>query len=306
MYLIRLRYVDWEPLHMRFRVRPNSAEYVSKIDALMKKWNSHRNAKQHICACHFKSLLVKEGKESGTVDVWEESMCEVCLHSLLDFFERECSIVKSIEIGYAEEESQGASSSNTDECVLVHDKRVEFEDGHFENVSQFAICRFPVSRQQFDEFERRTGYKATSAGNETCAKKSENNLIMQGQIESASQPMNCISYCDAIAYCTWRLARMPTEAEWLAASIVDERIYDRHRDRHLLRDSTGRLIAAAHKDALQSLGREWTSSEHGLDSAIVRSGPQYVRTQSWRSDANREIIRKDVFDVTLGFRVIIL
>ncbi len=87
-------------------------------------------------------------------------------------------------------------------------------------LNTFAIDRFEVSTAQY-------GMCVTSGAcpaSERTSSETRQNYF--GNKAFASYPVIGVTYADAVAFCNWRKARLPTEAEWeKAARGTDQRIY---------------------------------------------------------------------------------
>jgi formylglycine-generating enzyme required for sulfatase activity len=89
---------------------------------------------------------------------------------------------------------------------------------------------------------------ATRDGKEVCA----------GSTAVAEQPLNCVTYDEASAFCTWLRGRLPTAAEWERAAL-----------------QTG-------TEALAATVANWTSTGSG-------AGDRQIRRANWHdaADSNR-------------------
>ena len=77
-------------------------------------------------------------------------------------------------------------------------------------VDAFYIAQFEVTNQEYAEFVQATGHRSPPHWN--------GGLISPGL---EKHPVTWISYEDAETYCTWKNARLPTEAEWERAAKGD-------------------------------------------------------------------------------------
>jgi hypothetical protein len=113
--------------------------------------------------------------------------------------------------------------------IDVAAKTIEFEDGRAEIVEPFAVAKYCVSIRLFESFQRATGYVTDSE--RVDGKEYRINEIVEhfSERERPDQPAYCVSWSDARHFCDWAGVRLPTEAEWLAASLIDMGIYDRDR-----------------------------------------------------------------------------
>lgn len=107
-------------------------------------------------------------------------------------------------------------------------------------VGSFRIDRFEVTNHQYHRFVAATGHRKPGPPSRYAK-----NL---GKMRGVNQPIVYVSWDDAEAYCRWRDARLPTEAEWEKA----------------MRGVDGRLWPWG--NTFQPLAANWGSTKDGFDS----------------------------------------
>lgn len=216
---------------------------------------------------------------------------------------------------------------------------VTLENGSHETVDAFSISREPVSIEEISAFCREAGYKTTAEranAKETYAEhrtlREVQRMIKRNPTEAerllgrtfkdqrdiAQIEATFVSYDDATAYCEWTQTRLPTETEWLAASVLNWE--DRFED----------LLTAINQytrepRAIKHIGAEWTSTTGTFVKlkagnrrstnpfftgviasgqwAVLRSGPVYVLGKEWHVEEFATIAPTDFFHSTICFRV---
>jgi formylglycine-generating enzyme required for sulfatase activity len=187
-------------------------------------------------------------------------------------------------------------------------KTVEFEDGRTATVEPFAISKRAVTVALFEAFEKATGYVTAAERSEAAKVFRVNELIEHmSPAERLQAPAYCVSYLDALAFCDWAEVRPPTDAEWLAASLIDEHVYDLDEGepcpwwdaarRRLIRDNM--------PETLEFAGWEWTSTRLPNGLVTRRRGPKYFRTIRGQTDPrnNRSFGKPEEWDLFASFRV---
>jgi hypothetical protein len=185
----------------------------------------------------------------------------------------------------------------------ISKRSVLLENGRSLSVAPFRIAREPVSFDQFQAFCKSTKYE-TSAQRLKCPETYLDNSVLRkiGRKLTPRQremmEVMCVSFDDASQYCKWAGVRLPTEEEWLAASVFDWK--------NRFEDAIEAINQyASHPQALRKVGAEWTNASGSradlerdrelepifdTDSdkqwrharwAIVRRGPQYVLHTEW-------------------------
>jgi hypothetical protein len=225
--------------------------------------------------------------------------CEESLPVFEEFLRRWVRNVKAIEIGCTPVISGEKAGSESGEFVRVSEKVVRFEDGSTEKVGSFEISKRPVSFRQYEEFVEATKYVTTNERLGEYDTFRKNGVIpLVGDPSRASSAVTCVSYHDAVAYCKWAKVRLPTEAEWLAAYILDWTEYG-PEDAEEAEDRE-----TARPEALERPCPEWTAEyDAGSDQAVVRYGPHYVLEQGWTEMEGRERHPADYTELVLQFRV---
>jgi hypothetical protein len=161
--------------------------------------------------------------------------------------------------------------------IEVSGKTVLFEDGTRATVAPFAISKYPISIAQFAFFSEQTGYRslAEQRGDEFTFRQGPSHGMIPPP-KRGPLPAQFLCYHDALAYCTWAGRRLPTEAEWLAASLLAEAVIDSFKEQERYRE---RFVAlAALPAALAVPGTELTATLVNNSLVVIRGGPYLIRS----------------------------
>jgi Sulfatase-modifying factor enzyme 1 len=305
MEIVRDSLIDWEPLIVALAGKGLEADQVEQVT---RKWLAERPAAS-MCICHEKSLHVAQDELGRGVVVACEWMCDSCLPSYFQRLEERFPNITQARIGSGFKPAAGRSEparGGDSPYVDVPEKMVELEDGRRVVVPGFRIARWAVTTREFLEFVEATGYE-TSAQQQGLPETFLDYPGISPDIDERNQAsVSSVSFDDATEYCRWKgRVRLPTEYEWMAASLVDERVYDEWAERELVRDHEGFLRQASLPNALGDPGGELTSTEEG-GMVVVRFGPQWVRFTDWAEapDENRCLIGKDESRFDVSFRTV--
>lgn len=188
--------------------------------------------------------------------------------------------------------------------VDIPSKTVEFEDGRVTTVLPFRVSKSCVTVGELLDFQRATGY-LTLAERDRHGKPFYLNELVEHipEQDRAGAVAFCLSFLDAVRYCEWAGMRLPSEAEWLAAAIIDERIYDPEVRANYPRPQPSGGCGAASLEGGQC---EFTSTQTEGGLFVVRAGPWYFRDVDWREyvDSHRRLVLPDEWDLFHCFRVI--
>jgi len=227
-----------------------------------------------------------------------EWLCENCVGAFIDGLSKALPELDRVELGLTDEP---VSVSAADAFVEVPAQEVEFEDGRRVFVNAFEVSCHPISVSQYEAFVQATGYRTMAEREGSFDLFNQNSRTHGlGKIASRNVPAVYLSLFDCLAYCRWARVRMPTEAEWLAASIADARLYTYGayiNERFPLRKD---------RRFLKSVGTEWTGTFDASGKAVVRSGPRWARTNDWkeREREHRGPLDPKFYDVMTTFRVV--
>lgn len=214
--------------------------------------------------------------------------------------------------------------------IDVPTRRVLREDGSWRSVDPFQVARWPVTVAQFESFVEATDYLTTAERRgdaNTFRHSATRRKLIRAQIRPEADTAMYVSYDDAFSFCTWARVSLPTEDQWLAASVLD------WRNRY--QGGTGMIDAindmGKRHDAMRGVGVEWTRDAGSLRQlhqavptrevyeqlfviqqlgdltdarwAIVRSDPVYVLASEWATITAGCIVPCEFTWDMIGFRV---
>ena len=299
---IRLKsQVDYEFDDFRFRVSTIEKDTANRVLRAFHDLGEARIS-QSICDCAYKDTpYVEKDTDKNELSVVFGWFCAKCVQELERMLTANVPEVLSCTVGA----NRSVYSPPIHREIEYRSSIAEFEDGRQVKLLPFAIQKYAVTIGQFSDFVTDTGYVTTAEmngryGNVTYRKGPTIDPIKPR--DRVNLPACSVSYLDAIAYCNWAKQRLPSEAELLAASLIDNRIMGLREKSSFLFGSDGRFRASIFPDALQDLGPQWVDGLAADGYAVVRVGPFMVRELEWKSRQNRYEWPVDGYDLMCGFR----
>jgi hypothetical protein len=289
---------DFETDSFCFRFRSPVDGLAEKLGTLFSNWMRERE-EQAICCCYYKHLSVDHSKNRKRADVLCGWYCDECLPRLEAAITAALPEVSSVTLG-TDRDTYPAPDLR---FIPLFHATAHFENGSTLSLPPYEIARSPVTTGQFDQFTAATGYVTD------CERDGKGSFRFDETIEPirpkdrGNIPVHNVSFNDALAYCQWANVRLPTEAELLAAALIDERVMDQQEWHDFMFGQTGRFRIENYPNALDGLGEELVTCDGQPDKPVIRSGPFYVREVGWETRSNRDECRSNEYGLMTGFRL---
>jgi hypothetical protein len=287
--------VDFEPAVLRFACRHEGCLLdPPSLQAVFREW--YHTGRQVSCSCEFRFVQVIPCDPDNVV-LLVEWLCPKCVQDACRFVAQRIGDVREVLIGCQFNAQAGMSGT----FLRVDAQHVEFESGDRIAIPAFEVSVSPVTIGQFEEFMLHADY-ATVAEQQGTGGNVRDNAGIRGFPSDVrgSLPATYVTLADCIAYCAWSNVRLPTESQWLAASIVESKE---------LSPSQYRSMSFCNRENprdLALLSYEWTCTVDNSGMGVVRAGPKWARMTDWRTRVSRHrfLVNPSHCDVMTGFRVV--
>ena len=238
--------VDWEPLHIRFRLNGTpSQDRCDSLATFVVDWMREREIespeKWRFCEYSAKVL------PSGNVDAFCELMPSDEVAQLADAVAANFDFVAEMRLG---EPESGSQTLKKIDWFDVPGCQVAIDGTDFD-VDSFAISFTAVTVGQFCEFLDDTGWQPIPDKIEDYPGYTISHFKLNyGQ--SPKIPLFGLTYDDAVAFCDWSGYRLPADPELRL-------FYE--------------AVAAQTRKKFKWDGENWTSTPAGDDKFYIRQGP---------------------------------
>ena len=202
----------------------------------------------------------------------------------------EDKIFEEIEISY-----------DSTEMIHVQGKYINTEVSNNVYVRPFTIRRYNVTIKEYMEFQADTGYKlvAEAEGDFDSLYELYTTVYQMSDSELKNTSVQYVSHKDAVEYCKWKNCRLPTEGEWLAASILDWNV--------IAESEYNKYCEDVYNNPERFVMVEYDITENkqnGKMVPVIRRGPRYYLHNDWRLAKNcyREVVSPEYYDPMTSFR----
>ncbi len=297
MRLTKLDIVDWEPCVLWFifsQELPPDDQFRDFVEIWLR---ARRNVSTCMCTYRYAELQKEPAKNAHVIRA--EWVCEQCAQALADAVERQFPGLQRVELGLRNEPRDTAT-----DFIQIPDKNVELEDGTRIPVESFLIARRSVTTGEYEAFVRHTGY-VTAAEVRRSPETFRSHCGVNGMAPAirSDVPAQFLTIRDAEAFCRYANCRLPTEAEWLAAAVIDPI----ERDISPL-EEFNLLTGPGSKKTISVKGWDFTSTTAPDGRIVTRRGPVQFLKKGWRDQlfarSNRVLVKPDHFDMSLMFRLV--
>jgi len=288
------KFIDREPLIVSFETSPNAGPDIAQLRQVVVQWFACRD-ENPVCTnrCLMKYLDVGVAKEGYRIAV--EQACKQCLDLFLRYLSEQFPSFVTARVGRREGANVGPIPASGRRFLRIARREVTAESGQVSIVQEFWISEFPISVGEYERFSESTGY-LTSAELEKPRVSRVRTVNLDNSSERTQRTRapqtykrngalfgmalgnhgtfeaRHLSYNDALAYCGWRAARLPTDIELLAAMTIDDDI------RQIPNGSSP--SSEMPTELIKVQGRTITATCDG-GNVLVRWGPWITKRPGW-------------------------